>query len=208
MAKEIKVTDYVDTYVGRYTLDMVEKDIQNEIKQGNEQILINVEGLSINDDYTFLIADIIDYYKCTFKGLGNKEDDVEALINTGVFLKREMGTEMYAKWFKKMVEAADFPLMIRDNRIKGVRYTEMNVLQPVMFDNRNFHYKIVRPQYLEPADLEEAVRNKEDIFSSETINLVDIAKYDEGFRMASTEHERYILDVFESILKEEFLGTA
>lgn len=208
MKKEIRVKDYVDTYVGRYTLDNVEKDIKEAKENGYEDITVNVEGLSINNDYTFLIADIIDFYKCTFIGLGNKEDDIDAIINTGAFLKRDMGTESYVKWFKRMVESADFPLMIRDNRLKKAVNTEMNVLQPVMFDDKNFYYNVIRPQYLEPIDLERAMKNEQSVFTMETIRIVDIAKYEEGFRLASTENERYILDIFESILTENFLGIA
>jgi len=203
---EIDVGKYVDTYVGRYTLDRVEEDIQKELEKGNTEIVVNVTGLSINQDYTYLIASMVNKYGCDFKGIGNKRDEVEAIINTGAFIKKELGVEKYIKLFINLVELGDYPLMIRDNRLKAGRIVTMNVIQPIMFDDKYFYFNVIRPQYLEPIYLERAIQQGEKIYTRDSISLYDIAKYVEGFRIASNKDERYMLDLFESVITGDAWG--
>jgi len=206
MTVVIDVKTLAKTNVGRPTLDKIEAIIQEEMEKGNTDIVVDVYGLSINEGYTISIADMIEKYNCTFKGLGSKEETVEVLINTYAFVKEKKGVEGYIKWFKQMVENADYPLMIYDNRVKGNKMVDMVLVQPLIFDNTFFHYNVVRQQYMEPVYMEEAVRTKQNIFTRESIRLVDLVKIEEGFRFASNEEERYILDIFEDILSENYWG--
>jgi len=203
---EINVGEYVDTYVGRYTLDRVEEDVKKEIEKGNRDVVVNVVGLSINQDYTYLIASMENKYGCYFKGIGNKRDEVDAIVNTGAFIKKDLGVEEYIKLFIKLVELGDYPIMIRDNRLKVGRIVTMNVIQPLMFDDKYFYFNVIRPKYLEPIHLERAVQQDEKIYTRESISLFDIAKYEEGFRFASSEDERYMLDLFESVITGKAWG--
>lgn len=198
----INVRDYVGTYIGSYTINKVREEVEREYDKGNRDIKVNIEGLSMNKEYIYDIADMIDLYGCSFIGIGNRKEEVDAMINTGVFIKENLGSEEYVNWFREQVEKADYPLMIRDNRLKNNRDTTMNVIKPIIFDNKYFYFDVIRPTYLEPVYLEDAIEQGENIYMRDSVNLVDISKKDEGFRFASNEEERYTLDIFDSIISK------
>jgi len=203
---EIDASKYARNFVGRKTFESIKKDIKKLHSEGIKDICVNLEGKSISQEYTKFVAEMIYEYECTFKGLGNKEPIVEAYLYTGYFIKEYLGPGEYVKWFRKQVEGSDFPMMILDNRLGNKRLVTMNIIQPVRFDERYFYYNIIKPVYLEPGTLEQAIIDQEDIYTRESINIVDIATEAIGFRFASTKKERTMLDIFEGILSGKLKG--
>lgn len=202
----IYVRDYAKTYAGKKTVNTIKEKLQEYKDKGITGVLIDLEGIAMSSEYSKELADMVYTYQCTFNGLGNKEQLVEAYLYTGYFIKETKGAKEYLEWFKEQIETADFPLMILDNRLSCKRLVALNVIQPIKFEKNYFHYDVIKPKYLEPETLEKAIKNKEDIYTRETIHVTDIPKEETGFRFACTDQERIQLDIFEAIVSHKLTG--
>lgn len=200
------VDDLGVNVIGIKTLDYIEKTLEEQKEKGVTGIVVNFKGKGINPEYTEKLARMKYEYGCKYLGEGNKKYDIDAYIKTGYFIKEKMGRVAYLRWLKRQVEQADYPLMIRDNRMKAIRTVEMNIIQPLKFDDRYFYFNVIKPKLLEPEDLELAIAEGEEIYTKETILIEDLLDLNEGFRFAGTFQERCILDVFEDIITERVTG--
>lgn len=205
MQVEIDANKYARDFVGKKTLEQIRKDVEEYHKQGITDIVINVDDKSMSKDYTKYVAEMIYEYGCTFKGLGGKEETVKGYLNTGYFIKENIGAKRYVEWMENQIRLAGFPLMILDNSLRDARnLVPLNIIQPERFDDKYFYYSVIKPTYLEPVMLEEAIRDGKDIYRKESVNRVDIATEEMGFRFATTKRERTILDIFTEILNRNF----
>lgn len=191
-------------YVGKMTLEKLEEQIKEAYKRGIKRVEIDVSGVPLRKDFSVEVARIQDTYNCTFIGLSEKEEMVDAIVSTGYFIKESLGAVEYGKKFRRLVEMSDFPLMIKDNRLKGDELIVYNIIQPIRFDKQYFHYNIIKPYLLEPSELEKAMLEGVNIWDKSQTHLGDIAGKNQGFRFANTETERTILDIFTEIIE----GTA
>lgn len=205
---EIDVGKYVNTHVGGPTLSMIEDIIYLKMEAGYDKVIVNIEGLSINQGFNVKLAELIYDTGCVFKGLDHKTSEVFAYIETGYFIKERLGRKKYTKWFRDQVEESGYPMMIKDNRLEERYIVEYNIILPQYFDKSYFHYHVIKPQYLEPKDLERAILNNEPIYTVETVRVVDIGKKEMGIRFAGNEYERNMLDIFSAILNKEVQGFA
>lgn len=201
----IKLDDFTDGfYIGQSTLDLVEDFVSKEFKKGNKQIIIDCSNpkFSIRKEFLLSIAKIEEYYNAKFYGLQSKEEIVSSIRNSGFFTKDKIGNLEYGKKFRKIVEMADFPLMIKDNRNIEDKLIRFNVIQPISFDDNYFYYNTIKPYLLEPIKLEEACwKNNQPIWDENKIFISDIGDFNQGFRFASNKKERTILDIFTKIIE-------
>lgn len=202
----IMASYYTNNYIGKQTLEAIKEDIKILKETGYKEIVVDLEDKSLGVAYVKEIAEMTHKNVCIFKGLGSKEQAVDAYLKTGYFLKEELGSKVYISKLKAFIEDADYPLMIKDNRLQYRPVTDMNIIKPVKFDNKYFHYQVIKPAYLEPILLEEAVLNDEDIFTNESMHILDIPLEETGLRFAADKRERTLLDVFEGVLNSTITG--
>ncbi|MBT3123336.1 MULTISPECIES: hypothetical protein [Bacillus] len=193
-------------YVGSKSLLAIENRVKKLTEEGVTGIVVDIDGLAMNEEFVPKVAEIMDSYNCRFEGLGEKEGLVDAYISSGYFLKRKMGVSKFVRWFRDMVEEANFPIMIMDNRLAGDELIIMNVVQPMRFDDKYLYYRVIKPHLLEPASLEKAVTEGQNIWSNRDIRLVDLAKEDVGIRFAANLRERTMLDIFSGIIDKSLKG--
>lgn len=196
----IDIDDFSVKIVGMKTLELVADKLKEYKEDGITGVTVDMRGRGINQEDAKFLAKMKYDTDCKYKGIGHKEEDIEVYLMTGYFLKDSMGSKNYVKWFKRQVEIADFPLLIRDNRLTDYKIVPMNIIQPLKFDGVYFKYKLIKPQYLEPKDLEQALRSGKNIYTVESIRVEEIGYNREGFRFAGTYEERLMLDIFEDII--------
>lgn len=194
-------------YAGKQTLDRIEERLKKENKKGKFGVVVDLGSIPMRKEFAVDVARMIDSYKCKFINLGEKEEEVDAYIATGYFIKEKLGNVKFGERFKRLVEMSDFPLMIKDNRLKGDELIKHNVIQPISFNNSYFHYNVIKPHLLEPGYLEKACwyENK-NIFDKESIHMADLGDKLEGYRFANSEQERTILDVFTGVIDGTLKG--
>lgn len=203
----IDVSKFTGTVVGKQTIQKLAKELEAYRKKGYTQIEVDLRHLSLQKDSLEELAYLKTRYECEYLGLGDKEGKLEAYIGTGLFLKRELGVENYVKLFRRVVEMADFPLMIKDNRLMDDDLIELNVIQPIAFTDVHFHYNMIKPHLLEPRELEQAIWvDKKDIFTQESVYLSDIGEELSGYRFATTLKERTMLDIFSRVIDGSLRG--
>lgn len=197
----IDIEDYSVNIVGMRTLEMIERRLEEYLEQGKDGVIVDLRDRGINKEYNEYLAKLQYKYKCIYRGIGNKEHEIDAYLKTGYFLKESMLREEYAYWFKEKLEESRMPLIIRDNRLRDTKLVSYNVVKPIKFTEDLFHYYIIKPQYLEPEDLKKAIEDGQDIFTKETTLIGDIGRKLEGFRYAASYKEYVILDIFKGILE-------
>lgn len=204
---ELLGTKWKQTYVGKKTLEEIEKILKKEMKKGNIGIEVDLKDTSMRADFSLDIARMQYTYKCKFLNLGGKEDEIDTYISTGRFIKEKLGNVEYGRRFRRLVEMSDFPLMVKDNRGMGDELIQFNVIQPVSFDETHFHYNVIKPYLLEPGELEKAYwyENK-NIWERESIHLTDIGEFNQGFRFANTVQEITILDILTGVIEGTLKG--
>lgn len=194
-------------YVGQLTLNTIEKFAKNLLEKENKRLIVSFkdEDKVLRDVFLINVARLEEYYGTIFIGLYGKEDDVLCIRNSGLVIKDNMEDNMYIEKFKKAVEIANFPLMIRDDTRKKSEAVDLKVIQPIFFDENFFYYNSLKSSFIEPVKLQEEIQNnnskdKENIWDLNKVHLSEIASFDEGYRFASNLKERTILDIYNDIL--------
>lgn len=202
----IDIQEFRVRIVGQETLNKIEEQLKEYKEQGKTGIVVDFKDRGVNQEDTINLARLKYKYGCIYKGIGSKKFDIDKYLKTGYFVKEDMGEDEYAKWLREKIEDAGYPLMIKDNRLQGDALERLNIIQPVSFDERYFHYKILRPKYLEPMELERAVKLGKLIYREELMGIREIGLKEEGIRFAGNRKERYIMDIFNQIINRQVVG--
>lgn len=194
-------------YVGKKTLMLIEERLKKMNSNGLTGVEVDVTNLPLRSDFVVDVAKLQDDYDCIFVGLSEKEDKVDSIVSTGYFIKEELGNELYGERFKRLVEMADYPLMVKDNRGIGDELIPLNIIQPISFDTTHFYYNVIKPYLLEPMELEKAVHFEgKKIWDRESIHISDIGELQTGFRFANTKRERTIMDILTNVIEGTLRG--
>lgn len=200
-----KLDDFTESFfIGHSTLDKVEEYILSEISLGNKDLDINCSNpkLIIQPSYIETLADIEDKYKMKFIGLGDKEEAIETIKNSGYFIKKNLSEHLYALKFKEVIQSSDFPLLIQDNRQSGENLIKFNIIQPIGFDDSFFIYIKFKSSILDLKKFEDICWNIESpIGTVEKIHISDIGNKSKGFRFPNSKKEKTILDIYSNILE-------
>ncbi|PGR83732.1 hypothetical protein [Bacillus cereus] len=193
---------------GKKTLAGVSKRVAEAHQKGDENIVIDFTGVTVSEKFIEDLARLEALYHVQLEGLGSKEGEVEAYVASFYFLKKQLGVEMFVKWFEKRVAEADYPLMVLDTRIEKGSEGALGVIKPLYFHKTKFVYQRLQSRFLEPCVLESAVETGEAIWVTESVNRVDLADKKVGIRFACNTRERTMLDIFEAILSKKVTGFA
>lgn len=188
------------------TLDWVEKRVEQAIANNEDKITIDFSGVAINDKFVPKLGELRSKYHVSLVGLGSKEDEIDAYVGTGYFLKEMMDIEEYTDWFIDRIKEADYPLMIMDNRVARNKDNTLEILQPLHFKENRLVYRKLKPAYIEPRSLEKALQEQVDIWRMDSLHRTDIANKETGLRFASNMQERTILDLIDGILNKKYTG--
>lgn len=196
----IKLIDFAgnNTFVGKDTLDTLEDAI---IKTNDLEV--DLDGVTINKRLTIYLARIKAIYGVTYHNLDNRENLLNGYVDSYYFLKDELTSDEYIKWFEGMLEMNKWGLIIKDNRLskKSDLEPDLEIISPSMISRgRVFMYRKLRTLYSEPIKLMEALDQGKDVWERKELNISDLNNKDIGFRFASNERERTILDIFEKII--------
>lgn len=207
MKTESKMITIPSGLLGMATLKDLEVKLKEfSVNQPEVKVNINLSNSSFEHKYTPELARLLLTYNCEFLGLSiEKESEIEAIIQTGWFVKENLDSSKYLMWLKEKIEIADFPLMILDNTLLGVepRYV---IVQPLAFEKNVLRYRKLMSKYVEPCVLEDALSRGLPIWTTETKHALDLSDKLFGFRFASNERERAILTILSNILSGRLKG--
>lgn len=188
--------------LGLNTLEQLEVTL----KERGLPTKVDVTQSSFEKQFSPHLAKLMIVYNCEYIGLSmEREEELESIIQTGWFLKENLGPKEYGQWFKRMIEQADFPLMILDN-VLARKTPKYQVVQPLSIENDRLRYRKLKPSYTEPKVLERALMNDVDIWVTDTIHYLDLSDKTFGLRFACNVKERAILDILSNILSGRLKG--
>lgn len=201
----IDVSKLTKQLIGQQTVAKIDKELKKLYEKNIINVEVDLRGFSIHKDSIMALAKLKYLYECEFI-TEDKDDYIDSLISTGIFLKEDLGVENFVKYFKYIVEVSDYPLMIKDNRLVSDGLVAMNVIKPIGFSEHKFFYNIIKPHLLEPVLLEKSILEGKEIFVQESVHLSDIGDKEFGFRFATNKNERTLLDIFTAILNNRLKG--
>lgn len=207
MKTDEKIISVPSGLLGMTTLKEIETQLK-KLSDGRKEtnVSINLSNSSFEHKYTPELARLLLTYNCNFLGISiEKESEIEAIIQTGWFIKENLDSSKYLLWLKEKIEIADFPLMVLDNTLLGVepRYV---IVQPLAFENNILRYRKLLSKYVEPYMLEEALKIGNSIWTTETKHALDLSDKLFGLRFASNEKERAILTILSNVLSGRLKG--
>ena len=180
------------TIFGRYIYEELVTLLEN-----NKNIELDLESTIVRNDFVKLVAEWVN------KGVIVRTNDslttlIVAYIQTGYFIKCEL-KENYKYWLIDLIEKSNFPLMILDNRLTNAE-TDLYIVQFLDTTKKELRYRKLRSFATNPKTLQEAIEENREIWELSTIFVDELNKADSGFRFASNERERAILDILTGVL--------
>lgn len=190
---------------GALGLKTLEK-LELELKSRGVPTEIDVSDSSFEKQFSPNLAKMMVLYNCTYIGLSmEREEELESIIQTGWFLKENLGPKEFGAWLRNLIEQSDFPLMVLDNVVSN-KTPKYQVVQPISFENDRLRFRKLKPTYTEPKVLEKALMSDVDIWVTDTIHHLDLANKNFGLRFACNMKERAILDIISNILSGRLKG--
>lgn len=126
---------------------------------------------------------------------------VDCYIQTGYFVKLNLADE-YKTWLIKLIESSGYPLMIKDGRLEKKDNT-LHIVQFLDTTLPNLRYRELRSFATNPMNLRLALGESLEVWDLNTIFADDLNGKETGFRFASNEKERAILDVLVGIFNND-----
>lgn len=208
MKTDVNVIDVPKGLLGISTIEDIEKQLKKIHSDGQtiERVFVNLSNSSFEHIYTPELARLRVLYNCDYYGISiEKESEIDAIIQTGWFVKEHLGSSNYLMWLKEKIEIADFPLMVLDNTLLGLEPRYL-VVQPLSFENNVLRYRKLLAKYVEPSSLEYAIHSNLPIWTTETKHALDLADKQFGLRFASNDRERAILTIISNVLSGRLKG--
>lgn len=208
MKTDEKIITVPEGLLGISTLESIEKELKELKNSGQTEgnAYINLSNSSFEHKYTPELARLRVLYGCDYYGISiEKETEIEAIIQTGWFIKDNLGSAKYLDWVKEKIEIADFPLMVLDNTLLGVE-PHYSIVQPLSFENNVLRYRKLLAQYVEPILLEDALHKGIPVWTTETKHSLDLVDKQFGLRFASNTRERAILTIISNIFSGRLKG--
>lgn len=204
MQKTFKLREY-SNYIASKTLTELEQDVKTYRKaHPATPIYLDFNDTQMQDAFLKKVASICEYSNCECLGLGERYEDVRQFQQTGYFIAQHIGPQAYIKKFRAMVEQADFPLLVWDQRHKQFLIKRLAVIQPLIFTDTHFIFQELNGVYSQPHDLANALRTgAADLFKRHEVHLTDLNTENYCIRFANNLQERSTLDVFEGILTKQ-----
>lgn len=205
----IDISQYTKSYVGKKTLTDIERQLQEMQEQGVRHVIVDIKDYALRNDFNEDLARMEIVYGCVFEGIGDKRTQVDYLKETGYIHKQLIGRERYIERLRELIEMADFPLMVKDNRLEETTTLGLNIIQPIGFEGNRFYYNILKQRLTEPKALEKACwYTKEPIWEETYVDYYDMWENSTtcNFRFAKDKEERTILDLLSGIIAGEFKG--
>ena len=204
MQKVFSLTDY-STYIAVKTLNELEQDV---IAYRNENptatIILDFNNTQMQNTYLMKVASICEYFDCECVGLGDRYDNIKHIQQTGYFIRQHMGHQKYVEKFRKLVERADYTLLVWEQRQGSYLVPRLVVIQPIIFTDTHFIFQELNAKYSQPHHLQEAIRNgATDIYKRHEVHITDIASDEYCIRFANNIQERTILDVLFGIMSKQ-----
>ena len=180
------------TIFGRYIYEELVNILEN-----NKNIVLDLEDTIVRNDFVKLVAEWVN------KGVIVRTNDsltplIDAYIQTGYFIKCEL-KENYKDWLIDLIEKSNFPLMILDKRLTNAE-TDLYIVQFLDTTKKELRYRKLRSFATNPKTLQLALEENREIWELSTIFVDELNKADCGFRFASNEKERVILDILTGVL--------
>lgn len=202
--KLVKLKDLLDgsVFLGKDSFYKLEENLKNYFNQ-DITCVVDVRDVVINDKLTLELARLKVLYGCEFIGLDDRTEVLDAYIDTYYFVKKALGRDGYKDWMIRRIQEADYPLMIKDNRLsKRVLQSDMEIIQPIYVNEHtsDFSYKKIKSYYTEPINLMHGIKNGVDVFEQNSIPTYDLGLADVGVRFASNESELTTILLLKNIL--------
>lgn len=128
-------------------------------------------------------------------------NSVDAYIQTGYFLKLNL-KDSYKTWLISLIESSGYPLMIKDSRLEK-NNNSLHIIQFLDTTLPNLRYRELRSFATNPMNLKLALAESREVWDLNTIFADDLNIKEVGFRFASNEKERAILDVLTGIFNND-----
>lgn len=126
---------------------------------------------------------------------------VDCYIQTGYFVKLNLEDE-YKNWLIKLIESSGYPLMVKDGRLEK-KDNALHIVQFLDTTLPNLRYRELRSFATNPMNLRLALGESLEVWDLNTIFADDLNGKESGFRFASNEKERAILDVLAGIFNND-----
>lgn len=214
MSKVFLLKNY-SNYIAVKTLNELEQDVTAYRKKNpTEDIILDFSNTQMQNSHLMKVASICEYFDCACVGLGDRYETIKHIQQTGYFITQHMGHQKYLAKFRRLIEQADYTLLIWEQRKGSYLVPRLVVIQPIIFTDTHFVFQELNAKYSQPRQLQEAVSNGAlDIYKRHEVHITDMASEDYCFRFANNIQERTILDVLFGIMtkqipKEFFEGVA
>lgn len=205
----IDISTYTKSYVGQKTLNDIEKRLKDLQEVGETGAIVDIKDYALRNDFNEAIARMELLYNCTFEGIGDKRIEVDIMKETGYIHKQIIGRESYIARLRELIEKADYPLMVKDNRLEENTTVALNIIQPIGFEGNRFYYNILKHRLTEPKALEKACwYTHEGIWEETYMDYYDM--WDDNtrcnFRFAKDKEERTTIDLLSGIIAGKYRG--
>jgi hypothetical protein len=180
------------TIFGRYIYDELVSLIEE-----NNSLTLDLSDTVVRNDFVVKVAEWVNNGVIVITN-DSLTSLIAAYIQTGYFVKREL-KENYKYWLIDLIEKGNFPLMILDNRLINSE-TDLYIVQFLDTTQKELRYRKLRSFATNPKTLQLAIEDNREIWELSTVFVDELNKADCGFRFASNEKERAILDILTGVL--------